>query len=335
MDVGEIGEFGLIERLRRALPPAGDRVTLGIGDDAAVWRAGDAFALATTDTLVAGVHFLPGRVDWRDVGWKSLAVNVSDVAAMGGEPAVSLVTLCLPPGTDVETVDALYAGIGECARAYGVDVAGGDVVSSPVLAITVALYGTAARRADGEPAILRRDAAAAGDAIAVTGALGGSAGGLRCLRDSAARSPSDSALIARHMRPRPRVDAGRAAVAAGIACAIDVSDGLLQDLGHVCEASGVAADVWMPRIPIETALVEKYPDDAAMLAATGGEDYELILVAPEGVLAATGDALGAPLAIIGRVRAGPGGVRLLDANDREIDVAVAGWDHLKRAGGSA
>ena len=334
MDVGEIGEFGLIERLRRALPPVGDRVTLGIGDDAAVWRAGDAFALATTDTLVAGVHFLPGRVDWRDIGWKSLAVNISDIAAMGGEPAVALVTLCLPPDTDVETVDALYAGIGECARAYGVDVAGGDIVSSPVLTITVALYGTAACRADGAPTILRRDAAAAGDAIAVTGPLGGSAGGLRSLRDGDARSPSDLAMIARHMRPHPRIDVGRAAVAAGVGCAIDISDGLLQDLGHVCEASGVAADVWLPRVPIEPRLVERYPDDAAMLAATGGEDYELILVAPEAALALVGKALGAPLAIIGRRRAGPGRVRLLDASDREIDVAVAGWDHLKRTGGS-
>ena len=335
VDVGEIGEFGLIERLRRALPPAGDRVTLSIGDDAAVWRAGDRFALATTDTLVAGVHFLPGCVDWRDVGWKSLAVNISDIAAMGGEPAVALVTLCLPSGTAVETVDALYAGIGEGARAYGVDVAGGDIVASPVLTITVALYGTAARRADGTPAILRRDRAVAGDAIAVTGWLGGSAGGLRSLRDRDEESPSGIALIARHMRPRPRIDAGRAAVAAGVCCAIDISDGLLQDLGHVCESSGVAADVWLPRIPIEPALIERYPGDAAMLAATGGEDYELILVAPESALAATGAALGTPLAIIGRVRAGAGRARLLDVDDREIDVSRAGWDHLKRAGGSA
>jgi thiamine-monophosphate kinase len=335
MDVDEIGEFGLIERLRSVLPPASDRLALGIGDDAAAWRAGDGFALATTDTMVAGVHFLPGRVDWRGVGWKSLAVNVSDIAAMGGEPTVALVTLCLPPETDVEAVDALYGGIGECARAFGVDVAGGDVVSSPVLTITVALYGTAARRPDGTPAILRRDAAGAGDAIAVTGQLGGSAGGLRCLRDGGKRLPPDIALIARHMRPRPRIDAGRAAIAVGVRCGTDISDGLLHDLGQVCEASGVAADVWLPRIPVEQALVERYPDHAAMLAATGGEDYELILVAPEPTLAAVGEALGGPLSIIGRVRAGPGRVRLLDAHDREIDVAVAGWDHLKRAGGPA
>jgi thiamine-monophosphate kinase len=335
MDVSEIGEFGLIERLRSALPPADGRLIVGIGDDAAVWRAGDAFAIATTDTMVAGVHFLPGAVDWRDVGWKALAVNVSDVAAMGGAPSFALVTLCLPPDTDVTAIDALYAGIAECAQAHGVVVAGGDIVSSPVFTITVALYGAAAARDDATPAILRRDAAAPGDAIAVTGALGGSAGGLRALRQHAAESPAVDALIARHMRPGPRVDAGRAALAAGVRCAIDVSDGLVQDLGHVCAASGVDGELWLPRVPLDPALVETYPEDAPLLAATGGEDYELILVAPADAIGAAGDALGAPLAIVGRIGKGGGRVRLLDADGREVEVAAGGWDHLKLRGRDA
>ncbi|TAK60882.1 MAG: thiamine-phosphate kinase [Dehalococcoidia bacterium] len=330
MDVSELGEFGLIERLRAALPAPSGRVAIGVGDDAAVWAADEGFALATTDTVVAGVHFLPDAVAWRDVGWKSLAVNVSDIAAMGGTPSVALVTLCLPPATSVDAVDELYAGIADCARAHEIDVAGGDIVSAPVLTITVALYGTAGRRDDGTPRVLRRDAASVGDPIAVTGPLGGSAGGLRALREQASGDAA-TALVARQMRPRPRIDAGRAALDAGVRCAIDISDGLVQDLGHVCEASGVGATVELARLPLDAALVELYPIDARMLAATGGEDYELILVAPEDVLAATGAALGAQLAIIGRITEDRG-VRLLDEDGHEIDVAAGGWDHLKPSG---
>ncbi len=328
MDVSELGEFGLIERLRAALPPASRRVAIGIGDDAAAWAAGDAFVLATTDTMVAGVHFLPDVVAWRDVGWKSLAVNVSDIAAMGGTPSVALVTLCLPPSTRVDAVDELYAGIGECARAYEIDVAGGDIVSAPVLSITIALYGTAERRDDGTPRVLRRDGAAPGDVIAVTGPLGGSAGGLRALAEHATGDAAMT-LVARHVRPQPRIDAGRAAIDAGVRCAIDISDGLVQDLGHVCEASGVGATVELARVPLDTALVKAYAAEARMLAAAGGEDYELILVAPEDVLAAAGAALGADLATVGRITEGRG-VRLLDENGHEVDIAAGGWDHLKR-----
>ena len=131
MDVSDLGEFGLIERLRRALPPAApDRLIVGIGDDAAVWRSGDGYTVATTDTMVAGVHFLPGAVAWRDVGWKALATNISDIAAMGATPAFALVTLCLPSDTNVEDIDALYTGLRECADVYGVTVAlTGDAAS--------------------------------------------------------------------------------------------------------------------------------------------------------------------------------------------------------------
>jgi thiamine-monophosphate kinase len=329
VDVRELGEFGLIERLRRALgEPRDERLIAGIGDDAAVWRAAGGFAVATTDTLVAGVHFLPGQVAWRDVGWKALAVNVSDVAAMGAQPSFALVTLCVPPSTAVEDIDGLYAGLRECAVAYGVTVAGGDVVSSPVLSITVALSGDAGARGDGTPALLRRDGALAGDAVAVSGPLGGSAGGLRALTEGAGRTDAVERLIARHMRPRPRVDAGRAAVSAGAACAIDISDGLAQDLGHVCEASELGADLWLPRVPLDDALVAVYPDDAPAMTVTGGEDYELIIVAPEDVLRRAEVMLGTPLSVIGVMREGAG-VRVIDAAGREVALKMSGWDHLR------
>ena len=330
MDVRDLGEFGLIERLRRALGDAADeRLVAGIGDDAAAWRAGGGYAVATTDTLVAGVHFLAGEVAWRDVGWKALAVNISDVAAMGATPSFALVTLCVPPDTSVEAMDELYAGLRECVDAYGVTVAGGDIVSSPVFTITVALSGDAVARGDGTPGLLRRGGARAGDAVAVTGPLGGSAGGLRVLTEGAGCTSAAERLVARHMRPRPRVDAGRAAVSAGAACAIDISDGLVQDLGHVCEASGLGADLWLDRVPLDEALVAVYPDDAQALAASGGEDYELIVVAPEDVLRRAEVMLGGPLAVIGVMRAGTG-VRVLDARGREVRLPTRGWDHLAR-----
>jgi thiamine-monophosphate kinase len=332
MDVSELGEFGLIDRLTAALgAPSDERLIVGPGDDAAVWRAGDAYVIGTTDTMVAGVHFLPDRVAWRDAGWKALASNVSDIAAMGGVPSFALVTLCVPPETRVGALDELYAGLRECAEAYGVAVAGGDVVSSPVLTITVALAGEARRGADGAPRLLRRSAARAGDAIAVTGPLGGSGAGLRALVEGRAEGDARAALVRRHMRPLPRVDAGRAAVEAGVRCGIDISDGLVQDAGHICEASGVGAEIAIDSVPLDTSLVVAYADDARTIAATAGEDYELLLVAPDAVIADASARLGAPLAVIGRIVEGPPRVRVLDAAGNEVTLERAGFDHLKRA----
>ena len=234
----------MIERLRRALPEARDeRVVVGIGDDAAVWRVGGGFTIATTDTMVDGVHFRRESAEARDVGWKALATNISDIAAMGGVPSFALVTLCLPWSVEPQWLDELYAGLRACAETYGVTVAGGDIVASPVLAITIALSGEPSAFADdGSPLLLRRDAARPGDAIAVTGALGGSAGGLRVAAsrrgNRAIAKRSSSATCAR----MPQLDAGQAAVHAGVRCGIDVSDGLVQDLGHICAASGCGAD---------------------------------------------------------------------------------------------
>jgi thiamine-monophosphate kinase len=354
MKVRDLGEFGLIARLAETVADGADeRLIVGIGDDAAVWRAGDQYLIATTDTMVSGVHFLPGVASWRDVGWKALAVNVSDIAAMGGGPEVALVTLHLPPDTDVAVLDDVYDGMRACAEIYGVTVAGGDVVRSGVLAINVALLGEAVRSSDGHPLLLRRDAAEPGMLVAVTAPLGGSAGGLRLLREIAARGGTVPAindeaggddphdvLLSAHLHPWPRVDAGDFAVRAGVDCGMDISDGLVQDLRHICQASGVSADVRLADIPVEPALTQLYPDDARMLAATGGEDYELLLVGGEGALALADGALRGHLGmeepqvhVIGRITGrGEPGVHLLDDAGREIDVDRGGWDHLAAGG---
>jgi thiamine-monophosphate kinase len=329
--VRDLGEFGVIDRLTAIVGlPRDERLVVGVGDDAAVWRSGDAYVIATTDTMVAGVHFLPEQVAWSDVGWKALAANASDIAAMGGTPSFALVTLCLPPETPLEALKDLYRGLRECAKACNVTIAGGDVVSSPVFTITIALTGEAARALDDSPLLLRRDDARPGDAVAVTGPLGSSGGGLRALLDGRDESAVMHALIRRHMRPVPRIDAGRAAVTANVRCGMDISDGLVQDLGHICAASSVGAEISFESVPVDPSLVAAYPEDARMMAATAGEDYELLLVAPGDVLARASAALQAPLTIVGRIVEGDPRVRLLDASGKDVAVEHAGWDHLKR-----
>ena len=341
MKVSDLGEFGLIERLAAALAArpgvaSSERLAAGIGDDAAVWlndpRA--AFAtIATTDTLVADVHFLPDATPWADVGWKAIAVNVSDIAAMGGEPEFALVTLGLPGGADVEQLDELYSGVADACEAYGFVVAGGDVVRAESMFITVALSGRAELDASGKPLALRRDAAHAGDAVAVTGCLGGAAGGLRALQDGLAESESVRALIMRQRRPQARLAAGSAALAAGIRCAIDISDGLLQDLGHICRASALGAVLRSDDLPIDPALADVFePEQALQFAAAGGEDYELLFTGGREQIAELTRQADMPVTIIGEmVDVARAGVRLLDGAGREIELPDAGWDHLRGA----
>jgi thiamine-monophosphate kinase len=325
--LADIGEFALIERLAPLIRDVNDDdVIVGIGDDAAVWRSRDEFLVATTDTMVEGVHFLPGT-SWKDVGWKAIAVNISDIAAMGGWPRYALVTLCLPPATDVVAIEQLYEGLGTYAKMCAIHVVGGDIVRSGETAITVAVIGRA-DSADGTPLLLRRDAAKPGNLIAVTGTLGDSAGGLRRLKEGA---PPTDALAARHLRPSARLAEGGLAVKVGLRCGIDVSDGLLQDIGHICERSKVGAVIRAADMPIGDELRAAYPDDALRLAATGGEDYELVLTGPEEMIARVNEELGDPLlTVIGEVvKDGTREVRLLDEAGKEIRFDRRGWDAFR------
>jgi thiamine-monophosphate kinase len=326
--ISEIGEFGLIGRLAALVgdnPPA--ELVIGIGDDCAVWQAGDQYLLGTTDTLVEGVHFLPGDAPWADLGWKALAVNVSDIAAMGGVPLFALVTLALPPETPVDTADALYEGLSACARDYELIVAGGDVVQAPQISVTVALIGRAQTR-DGVPLLMRRDGARAGDVIAVTGHLGASAAGLRALRGGA--SPDDP-LPRAHLRPDPPLAIAQAAARLGVTCAIDISDGLVQDIGHVCRASRLGAVLLATDIPVSPETTAAYPDDALRLAATGGEDYQILLASAAGVIAALNELHPEAVTVIGNMSdRRRGSVSILDRTGAEIKFPSPGWDHLAR-----
>ncbi|MFC7302362.1 thiamine-phosphate kinase [Cognatiluteimonas weifangensis] len=316
---GAAGEFDLIARIR-ARAPLRDDVLLGIGDDAALLRPPPAKLLAVaTDTLNAGVHF-PADTRPADIGWKALAVNLSDLAAMGAQPAWCTLSLSLPQA-DAAWLDGFLDGFLALAAQHRVALVGGDTTRGP-LSVCVTAHGWVT-----PAAALRRDAARVGDDVWVTGTLGDAAAALAQWRAGGACDP---ALRARLDRPQPRVAAGLAL--AGLAhAAIDLSDGLLADLGHVCAASGVGAQIALAALPASPALQAAFAAPArAALQASGGDDYELCFTAAPAhreAIARLARQTGIAMTRIGRIDADPG-VRALDAAGEAWRPAAAGYVHF-------
>lgn len=349
MLVKDIGEFQLIETLAQAIADEnaslieevsarGFRPRLAIGDDAAAWDGPPGTRILTTDTMVEGVHFNLENTSWRDLGWKVVAVNLSDIAAMGCAPLYSVITLGLRDDLPVDGLVEMYRGALDVNRQYGGAIVGGDIVGSPVFFVTVALEGTAATTSGGDPpsgALLTRHSASAGDRIAVTGSLGCSAAGLRMMTGRGAFQThsldidTPSHLGDAHNRPAPRVAEGVALARQGVACAMDISDGLVEDLGKMCKASGVGAVIYSDHVPADRFLRGAYPDDWLALALAGGEDYELLFTAPERVIERAVAALDIPVSVIGDMVEGPPEVRVLDRDGRVIPVEHGGWDHFR------
>jgi thiamine-monophosphate kinase len=312
--VRDIGEFGLIEALRRALPAealTSASLEIGIGDDAAVWSpaAGEKIVL-TTDSLVEGVHFRLDWTDWESLGHKTLAVNVSDLAAMGAVPRIALVTLGLRGDEPLRDLEALYAGMGALARRHGMIIAGGDIVRSPQ---ALTFHVTALGETRGGR-VLTRGGARPGDIIAVSGTLGAAPAGLRLLAldvtDPARRAATAERLITAHLRPEPRVALGGILLDHGTSAALDLSDGLLGDLPKILHESGVSARIDPTRIPVAAAVRALFPDAWREMAMRGGEDYELLFtVSPERWFALEKAAIerGISVTAIGEVVARTGG----------------------------
>jgi thiamine-monophosphate kinase len=324
--VRDIGEFGLIDRLVAALPPearaSGGDVLVAVGDDCAVLRVPPGeVQVVTTDALVEGNHFRLDWTDWGSLGHRALAANLSDIAAMGALPAVAVVTLGLRGDEAVADLEAMYQGMGELARRYGAVVIGGDIVrvrGERLVSITAM-----GRARAGE--VLLRSGAKPGDAIGITGTIGASAAGLAILED-----PSDFAgrataerLVRAHLRPEPRVDAGRLLVAHEASAAMDLSDGLAGDLPKILAASGVSAEIAIDRLPVIAAVRALFPDRWEELALRGGEDFELLFTIPpdrwDG-LAADAESRGITLTRVGTV---------LPANQRP-DLFVIGADGSRK-----
>ena len=318
-----MGELELIAAIETALADRGGRLVRWTGDDAAVTRARP-YAVTSIDALVDGVHFRRDTHGLRDIGWKALATALSDLAAMGAEAGEAYVSVVLP--ADVEEPLELVRGMEELAAECGVTIAGGDVAHGPVLVLTVAVTGWA----DVEDELVGRDGARPGDLVGVTGRLGGSEAGRRALeagvrgaapRGSAsdpaagARGSAGAELVARHLRPRPLLAEGRALAAAGATAMIDLSDGLATDARHVAERSGVELSVRLADLPCA-------PGVGAEEAATGGDDYELLVTVPRERREEA--AAAAPLTWIGEVSAGSGLVFL--GPDGPVS-GLAGYEH--------
>jgi thiamine-monophosphate kinase len=313
-------EFSLIERIQARAADRAD-VVLGIGDDAALLQvpAGHELVLST-DTLVAGVHF-PPETAAADIGWKALAVNLSDLAAMAATPAWVSLALTLPDA-DADWLESFLDGFCELAAEHGVALVGGDTTRGP-LSITIAAHGFV-------PAgqALRRDGAGANDEIWVTGTLGDAAGALRQWRGGGLQSAK---LRYRLDRPTPRVAAGLALRELASA-AIDLSDGLAGDLGHVLRRSGVGAELELGRLPTSRTLAEHFGEEHLRwpLQLSGGDDYELCFTAPPANAFAIEQAMaacGLRATVIGRITAEPG-LRLLAPDGSPFALEAHGHEHF-------
>lgn len=320
-----MGEFELLAKLRERLPPAGPRLRVGSGDDAAVTVPGGATA-TSVDAVVDGVHF---RREWSSpmqIGAKALAVALSDLAAMGAEPGEAYVTLGIPTDLDESDCLALLDGMAALAAETGTAIAGGDVTRSPVLSLALTVVGHAPSPDD----FVTRAGAQPGDALAVTGKLGAAAAGLLLLGGDVPGTSEE--LVARQLEPRPRLGAGQALAAGGATAMIDVSDGLGGDAGHLAEASGAGLRIEAEALPVAPGVDEVAAAagrDPLELAVGGGEDYELLVTLPEErferAAAAVAASEGTQLTRVGVVVAGEG-VEIRRPDGRLM--APAGFDQL-------
>lgn len=334
MQLGDIGEFGLISLINKHLlnNPAG--VVAGIGDDAAVLPGtGNRWLLFTTDMLVEGVHFRRDWADGREVGWKALAVNISDIAAMGGIPTSGVVSLGLPPTMTVAEVEQLYDGIRSVAGQFGVNIVGGDTVACPGrLVINIALLG------ETEPgrAVLR-SGARPGHRLLVTGYLGSAAAGLHLLQHPGPY-PRPAAEYARraHLLPEPRVAAGRLLAALeGIGTLDDNSDGLAGEVHEICRASGTGCIIETAQLPLHP-LVKQLAGIAGIdpldWQLFGGEDFELVFsVAPEQASLAVQRLaeIGLACTEVGRLTLPEQGIVLRYGDGRTVPLKPGGFDHFR------
>jgi thiamine-monophosphate kinase len=320
-------ELELIDGLPQLLARADPRVVRWIGDDAAVVRA-RGYAVTSVDTMVDGVHFRVGELSPAEIGHRSLAAALSDLAAMGATPGEAYLALGLPGGSAASDVRALLGGAGELAAGHGVTIAGGDVTRCATMFVSFTVVGWAADPGE----LVARDGARPGDLVGVTGTLGGSGAGLALLDGRA--SLADAGLVAslreRYARPEPRLAAGLMLAQAGATAMIDLSDGLATDAGHIARAAGVELELSLAGLPLAEGVREVAAQlgvEPGAFAAQAGEDYELCVCMPprgrseiEAKLASTNDAV--RITWIGRVLAGRPAARFTDAGG-----SLAGFEH--------
>lgn len=341
--ISRLGEFGLIEHLTRGFTPRQPSVLKAVGDDAAVYAVSETEVhVLTTDMLIEGIHFDLRYVPLQHLGWKSVAVNLSDVYAMNAEPFGVTVSIALSSRFTVEAMEAFYEGVKVACEQFGVDLLGGDTSSSRMgLCISVTAVGKA-----GKDEVVYRSGAKENDLICVSGDLGGAYGGLQILErekqvflqnpDVQPDLSGFDYVVGRQLRPRPRKDIYEALREAGIrpSAMIDLSDGLASDLMHLSKASGTGAAVYEDRIPVDyqTGLVaEKLEMHPMTFALNGGEDYELLFTVPlehHEALKGLKD-----VHIIGHVTEKAFGIRLINVMGQEFEMEAQGWNHFEEETG--
>ena len=333
MQVSELGEFGLIELLadivgktKNPQDVSWQRLIIGINDDAAAWKGDDAIQLATTDSLVQDTHFDLNVTTWKELGWKAIAVNLSDIAAMGGTPEYALISLALPGDLETDCIANLYKGMAEISSQFGVAIIGGNIASASKTMISVTVLGNMESNS-----MLTRSAAVPGDQIATTGYAGLSAAGLKMLKQKLSFDAETTQLLREaHLTPMPRIDEGQILLHRGVKSAIDISDGLLADLTHICQASKVSARINENEVPIHPALKKNFKSDCLQLALSGGEDYELLFTASSQIINRLRKTMPCPVTVIGEITEGETGqVTLIDADGKIIPWEKAGWEHFR------
>ncbi len=330
MRLGEVGEFNFIDRIAALTGHSGAEVLVGIGDDAAVLDTGSPEKLiVTTDAMVEGVHFRTEWLTYEEIGWRAMAACLSDIAAMGARPVATFASVALPADLDADLALDLTRGLAKCAEACGTALVGGDCAASPQrIFIDVMAVGTAK-----EPWL--RSGAQPGDVLMVTGCLGDAAAAVAMLSNGQQRDAIAGHLLNSFVRPGPRLrEAATLAESEIVRAALDISDGLVQDAGHLAKQSNLGIRINSQTVPIsdncrQAALA--LDCDALQWGLAGGEDFELLLAMSEdGAEEAAQllrDGCGTNLTVIGQIVEGDG-VTVLDANGQEIPVPRAGWDHF-------
>ena len=351
MLVEDVGENNLIDILTSVFRDTDGKVSrpyssqnsdldlkVGIGDDAAVLGFSNNTIVFTTDSLVEGVHFDTRTSDWRAIGWKAMAVNMSDIAAMGCVPTGFTVSLGLRRDIPVNFLKEMYCGMKDACNVFGGTIVGGDTVESDVMFISISMFGALENDAKQacEQKIMTRDSAQPGDKVAVTGTFGCAAAGLAVgFKDFKGTKFEIEDKILKHLRdaqnlPSPRVTEGVELLNSGVKAAMDSSDGLVEDLGKICESSEVGIRLRTDWIPVDDFLVKAFPERWLNLALSGGEDYELILAVEENKIEKINRKFPGMITVIGEVVENPQRVILLDQNNNENEINVKSWQHFSK-----
>ena len=330
--ISSISEFDLIKRLNNIIIEntshdySSENIIMGIGDDAAIVNPIESKNVVTTDTMVENTHFIYDLTNFRNLGWKSLATNYSDIAAMGCKPIHSVVNLGLRPNQKISDIEEIYLGFCELVNEFGGSIIGGDVVRSDTFFISITVTGVSEN-----DTILTRNKAQIGDEIFVTGNLGNSRVGLEIILNSPENInlSNNKHFIQAHTRPNPNIQQGLDLVRAGITTAMDISDGLLNDLKKICDSSGVGADIYIELIPADKHIKNKYPEKWDEIVISGGEDYELLFTADHNSINKLKNISESKFFSIGKITDQSSGIKVVDSKGQIKTYNQLGWDHFK------